>query len=98
MKKSLKYSHVFFITLAFLIINIIPSIIFCDEIELSLYSLPPIAAAVMVSVNGVLACIFKRKGNFLMIKKYRPSLLFLAWLPDLEFRKSAEAQFLQRLY
>lgn len=74
MKKSLKYSHVFYITLALLMINVIPSIIFRDEIELSLYSLPPIAVAVMVSVNGVLACIFKRKGNFLMIRKYHSAI------------------------
>ena len=71
MKKSLKYSHIFYITLALLILNIIPLIIFRSQIQISTISIVMIALAGIIILNGVFACSLKHKGNFLVIGQYR---------------------------
>lgn len=76
MKYNLKYSFVFCITLILLIINIIPILVFAERSMISVYSFPPTAVMALVVLNGVLSCIFKHKGNFLMISKY-PGFIFL---------------------
>ena len=70
MKYKLKYSHIFYITLAILIINLIPVIYFRKSFVLSQYALPPIIVMSLVIVNGILSCVFKHKGNFLIIRKH----------------------------
>ncbi len=70
MKYKLKYSHIFHITLALLIINLIPVLCFRKSVVLSQYTLPPIAVMSLMIINGILSCIFKHKGNFLIIRKY----------------------------
>jgi hypothetical protein len=71
MKKRLKYSHIFYITFALFILNIIPLIIFQNQIQISTNSIATIALAGIVILQGVLAYSFKHKGNFLMINRYR---------------------------
>lgn len=73
-KSMLKYSLIFCITLALLLVNIIPVLVFWGSATISVYSLPPMAVMALVVINGVLSCVFKHKGNFLMIRKYRSAI------------------------
>ncbi len=52
------------------LLNIIPLFIFKDDIAFSQYSIPPLMLMLIVIINGVLALIFKHKGNFFIIRKY----------------------------
>ncbi len=52
------------------LLNIIPLFIFKDDIAISQYSIPPLMLMLIVIINGVLALIFKHKGNFFIIRKY----------------------------
>ena len=74
MKKHLKYSHIFFVTLGLLIVNAIPVIVFRDQIKISAYSLIAITVAAVVVFNGILACLFKHKGNFLIMRKHNGAI------------------------
>ena len=67
MKKTLKYPHIFCIVLAVLLINAIPLLVFREKAGISVYSRFSIAIMVLDVVNGILACIYKHKGNFLVI-------------------------------
>ncbi len=91
MKHRLKYSHIFCITIVLLIINLIPFLAFRENFVISVYTLPPICVMSLVIINGVLSCIFKHKGNFLMIRKYR-SAIFSAD-KDYTFTEKYEKEF-----
>ena len=78
MKRSrLSYGTILATTASLLLLNIIFVLIFRKNISISTYSLPPIALGVLVLINGVLACILKHKGNFLVIRKHRGMLFYL---------------------
>ena len=90
MKKELKYSHIFYVTFAILVINLIFVIIFLPKIKTTVYSIFPTGMALTVIANGILACIFKHKGNFLLFairKKYR---IFIIFSSDQEYTFTEE--------
>ena len=74
MKSILKYRFIFLSVLIASVLNILPVIVFWSKAAVSRYSLAPMGIMALVILNGILACIFKNKGNFLMIRNYRWSL------------------------
>ncbi len=52
------------------LLNIIPLFIFKDNAVFSQYSIPPLMLMLIAIINGVIALIFKHKGNFFIIRKY----------------------------
>jgi len=91
MKSKLKYSFIIGITLVLLIFNVIPVLIFEERSGISVHSFVPMAVMLLTLVNGVLSCVFKHKGNFLMIRKHQSGIFSTD--KDYTFTKEYENEF-----
>ena len=74
MKLILKYPVIICFTLIVFIINIISVFVFGEIVKISVYSVAPTVVMALAVINGVFACVFKHKGNFLMIRKYHSNV------------------------
>ena len=69
MKNTKKIRYVV-LTVAILILNALPIIIFSDDVAITKYSIPSIAFAICSVVYAVIAFIFKDKGNLFVAGEY----------------------------
>lgn len=71
MKIRPKYSFIFAVVLIVLALNILAVVIFAKNASLSAYSIAPAGAMAVMIANGIFACIFKNKGNYLVLRRRR---------------------------
>ncbi len=93
--KPLRYFVHLFTVLALLLLDLVLLLIFKEHAVLSVYSLIPLAFMALAVLNGILSCLLKRKGNFLILgKRFGP---FFYEDLDYTFTEAYEKQFRRML-
>ena len=71
MRKTLNYLHIACVTVGLLAVNMGFVAWHWERVAMTQYAFFPLVLAVFVIIYGVISCVFKHKGNYLIIQRRR---------------------------